>query len=1118
MFCRPHHNTRSPNSKRTNPLLFSTNKTVLIAQESSNLTSLEQRIEVPEPSLALSAVSDASGGVPNSPQDSKLILQPALPINADKIMYLQSHKVSKSKIEAKGEGHLPGTAQDDGIAHVSSVPTSGSQSNASTQSRRRKISRKKHKGDVCFALKVQKRLECHHENDSQHRSYEGRSSFVGEVSTALQRESWKEMLQHDFPGMQDVSLHDSNFLSLSSFHESYRSRSSSPVARRKILMRKLNGFDQHQFCQWSMPTLPSEYAGRSRMCRRSSLPLFSTSKVVTVTKQSSLRRAKSAEKLATEICEAPPIILFPTSKSDKVVDLAITDCRDFSIIRRNAINRQNRKEGDGSLEEVASRSGSIALSMTGSTFASAEIERLKRSIMQRVSFDGSRRPSTGSIGSHSTRDSSVVIAQLELLQRMMTQCEDEISTDDGSVTSFSGVSLETSLAGVGSKRSLKSCDSSLMDAFFDPSTDVPPYLTIFYATQSGTSEYYAYVLQQEGQAMGIDVGICNIVSLMHSIEMSLDQDLKDILIPHTSIAGKKNGRALFLVSTHQNGGPPDGSKSFVEAIRQINDHTYLEGLHYAVFGFGSNSFSATFNSQAKLYDRILSDLGAKRIVPTGLGDDTKDIDCEVEQWKWRSWWPKLADLAAHDDDFAGKASVRTKSSRAQCGRKKIESAEVKFTLEFIPASQYDKNKREYDLISLQSIAKHFLEGAEYSVKSVKPLWRDPELSPKITQMGSTMHVALDLTTAVGAPLNFKTGDNVAILPQNRRSLVEEVAKCLGYDLDAMFILKPQDGSLLCDFELPFPMPCTIRDYLTLYAELTTPPRRSVIRALSKCATKLEERDELYQLSSRKHREMYNRQVIGQRIGLGELISVYYPSVKLQLETLIGLCTPMQLRWYSLSGSTLAHKDEIHLTFSVMSFDRDDSSLVAFGTATHYLSNLPIGSPVRIIRSVPSGLIVPSDPIAPLIMIANGSGIAPMLALIQERHYQRTEMKVKVGPTELFFGIRRRDLDFLYRDELRRYKLAGSLSSLQLACSREQMHKIYVQHLVVKHSEHIWRLLQRGAHIYVCGANSMCTEVDQVICAIVSRHRESNQFSTEEFMADIRKQGRYVHVAFDSGKP
>jgi NADPH-ferrihemoprotein reductase len=879
---------------------------------------------------------------------------------------------------------------------------------------------------------------------------------------------------------------------------------------------------QHVEYQYMLSIEDHAVPEKRRMGRRSSMPFTSTSSDHAEAKMASLRRAKSAEKLfvVVETVDAPPMIVFPPEKInvEEVKGLS-TDLRDYKLIHNNIKNRKSSRS-DG-LSVNGSMDDSIALSCTGSLtssgFAPSELDRLKRTI-QRLGADGpKKRSSFGSVSSTGTIGSSIVIAQLELLHKRMTQVYGDEKSSDGSATSQSRkVSVEESLAMSGSIRSLNTQESTLMDAFFDPSIDKPPFLTIYYGTQSGTSEYYAYALQQEGQAMGLDVCICNIGQLIHSVEMSLDQDLNDILVPFRSTTGKRRGRAVFLVSTYQNGGPTDDSKSFVQALNEIKDHKYFKGLRYAVFGFGSSNFAASYNTQGKVYDQLLAQLGGTRLIPLGLGDDAQDIDWDFEQWKWKSWWPNFADLAARENHNSQVSEVGNNCSKKKSRKKESDGMEEKYCVEYILPTAFGQHKLACDKIPLQTTSKHFREGAEYAVKAVKPLWRDQELTPSLKQLGSTMHVALDTSSPIGTPLNFATGDNIVIIPKNRPSLVEEVAKQLGYDLDAMFILKPSDGTQEYGFELPFPIPCSVRDFLTKYAELTTPPRRSVVRALSKCATDPQEREEMYQLSSKKHREKYRSYVVDQHIGFGEFISTYFQSIEMPLAKFITLCTPLQPRWYSLSGSTLMHKDEVHLTFAVVSMTRSVDSSVAQGTASHYLGSLPIGSRVRIIRSVSSGFVVPTDARTPLIMIANGAGIAPMLALIQERHYQKTELQSKVGPTELFFGIRRRDLDFLYRDELRRYKVAGSLSSLQLACSREQMHKIYVQHLLVKHSEHIWRLLQRGAHIYVCGGTSMGSEVDHVLRAIVLRHQdEGNALSVDEFFTELKKSGRYVQEAFDT---
>lgn len=705
------------------------------------------------------------------------------------------------------------------------------------------------------------------------------------------------------------------------------------------------------------------------------------------------RRSKSLErKIRVDPDEAPPIVMFPKPK--RCSDGNISP-RDLSLIKNSIRNRRGSLLGPthcampGSppsplhVPSGGSITGSIGMGSIGmgsigmgslcstGTFVTKELERLKRTIERRgpdtsLSRAGSLR-SIGSLslnsgGSNGSNDSG---AQLERLRMKLVRAKEDgcsLSLSSDSITNASSAanSLIESIVGNRSVPSLLSHESSLMDAFFDPSADAPPYLTIYYATQSGTSEFYAYALQQEGRAMGLDVGICNVSHLVHSIEMSLDQELNDVLIPHTTKSGKKRGRAVFLISTFHDGGPTDDGKGFIKALQGIKDHRYLKGLRYGVFGFGNSTFSTTYNTQGKLYDQLLSQLGGKRLVPLALGDDSKDIDWDFEKWKWQSWWPTLADLASRDNQTGngGQPSVEGKTKRKS--KSDADGADVKYVLEYITQADVEAHKERWDKVPLNATAKHFREGAFYAVKDVKPLWRDPDLSPKLKQSGSTMHISLDTTEVDGTPLDMKTGDNLAIVPHNRECLVEAVAKQLGYDLDAIFVLKPQNGTEEADFELPFPTPCTVRDYLTKYCELTTPPRRSMIRAFSKCAGDPEEREEMYQLSSKKHREKFMSRVIGERIGVGEFISTYYTSIEMPLVKLIGICCAMQPRWYSMSSSNLKYKQEAHLTLAMVSLPRTVDGSHAQGAASHYLGKIPIGEKVHVARNQPSGLTVPPD--------------------------------------------------------------------------------------------------------------------------------------------------------------
>lgn len=668
-----------------------------------------------------------------------------------------------------------------------------------------------------------------------------------------------------------------------------------------------------------------------------------------------------------------------------------------------------------------------------------------------------------------------------------------------------------------SKNSISTMDSSLFGAFYDPTVDAPPYLTIYYATQSGTSEYYAYALQQEGQAMGLDVGICNVNNVFNSVDsMNLDHELSDILVPHVTKANSRRGRAVFLISTHHDGGPTADGINFLKMLENLKNEKYLKGLRYAVFGFGNSTYTSTFNSQSKIYDHLLATLGAKRMAPLALGDDSMDVDWDFEQWKWKIFWPKFADLSAKDYEplslpCAGKVSQE--SIKKYNPKSRTEDPDSNLLLEYIEEADMPKHKEKWEGVDLLPSARHFRGVVEYKIKSIRPLWRDPDLSNTLKQSGSTMHMEIDLNEPNGIPFKFNTGDSLSVLPVNRSSIVKALAKKLGLNLGAIFILRPKQGIDEKEFELPFPTPCTVRDYLSKYCELSTPPRRSVVRALSKCATDCVEREEMYKLSSKKHRQEYLDRIVKEHVGLAEFITNKYPSIKISLITFVGLCAAMRTRWYTASSSTLMHPDSVHLTFNVVSIIRPSDKSICRGCGSHYLAKLKPGHTLRVVFSRNSGFVAPPDHSSPLILIANGSGIAPMRALIQERHFQKSMLNFPVGLTELFFGIRRRDLDFLYQDEFTYYNNSGSLSSLYLACSREQMHKIYVQHLVAKHSKHVWKLLKRGAFIYVCGSSAMRTEVDQVLRAIISR--QIGDADVLDFMKTLVAGGRYVHEAFDA---
>src|SRR3546814_390722 len=119
----------------------------------------------------------------------------------------------------------------------------------------------------------------------------------------------------------------------------------------------------------------------------------------------------------------------------------------------------------------------------------------------------------------------------------------------------------------------------------------------------------------------------------------------------------------------------------------------------------------------------------------------------------------------------------------------------------------------------------------------------------------------------------------------------------------------------------------------------------------------------------------------------------------------------------------------------------------YGVCSSYVQRLRSGVDTCRVFIRESSFRLPRNPATPVVMVGPGTGIAPMRALLQERRFQRTVQNASTGENILFFGCKNRELDFIYRDELEQFQDDGTLTTTHLAFSREQSHKVYVQHLM-----------------------------------------------------------------------
>lgn len=225
--------------------------------------------------------------------------------------------------------------------------------------------------------------------------------------------------------------------------------------------------------------------------------------------------------------------------------------------------------------------------------------------------------------------------------------------------------------------------------------------------------------------------------------------------------------------------------------------------------------------------------------------------------------------------------------------------------------------------------------------------------------------------------------------------------------------------------------------------------------------------------------------------------------KLTAEQLIGLLRRLTPRLYSIASSQTEVDQEVHLTVGLVEYDKGDDK--RYGGASGFLSQrLEEGGEVKVFVENNNNFKLPQDDNTPVIMIGPGTGIAPFRSFIQERDNRDAE-----GKNWLFFGDRTFTQDFLYQVEWQKYLKSGLLNRLDVAFSRDQAEKVYVQHRILENAEQVWQWIQEGAYIYVCGdATRMAKDVHEALVIVAEQQGKMSRDDAEEFINDLRKAKRY----------
>lgn len=231
--------------------------------------------------------------------------------------------------------------------------------------------------------------------------------------------------------------------------------------------------------------------------------------------------------------------------------------------------------------------------------------------------------------------------------------------------------------------------------------------------------------------------------------------------------------------------------------------------------------------------------------------------------------------------------------------------------------------------------------------------------------------------------------------------------------------------------------------------------------------------------------------------------VRFSPAQLDAEALIGLLRPLTPRLYSIASSQAEVESEVHVTVGVVRYEIEGRAR-AGGASSFLADRVEEDGEVRVFIEHNDNFRLPANPETPVIMIGPGTGIAPFRAFMQQRAADGAQ-----GKNWLFFGNPHFTEDFLYQVEWQSYVKEGLLTRIDLAWSRDQQQKVYVQDKLCEQGAELWRWINDGAHIYVCGdANRMAKDVEHTLLEVIAEYGAMDAEAADEFLSELRVERRY----------
>ncbi|MBC2869585.1 bifunctional cytochrome P450/NADPH--P450 reductase [Streptomyces mexicanus] len=529
-------------------------------------------------------------------------------------------------------------------------------------------------------------------------------------------------------------------------------------------------------------------------------------------------------------------------------------------------------------------------------------------------------------------------------------------------------------------------------------------------------------------------------------------------------------RPVVIAAASYNGRPTDDAAAFVQWLETAGGGA-ADGVTYAVLGVGDRNWSATYQRVPTLIDDRLAALGGTRLLRRAEADAAGDLTGAVKAFTAAL---RTALLTAHGDPAtAGAPGEATEEGPA-------------YTVTEITGPPLDALAARHGMVAM-------------TVTETRALTRPGH--PRVKRF---------VRLALPEGQTYRTADHVSVLPANDPALVARAARILRVDLDTVLAVtarRPRRDGIAVD------RPVTVRELLTRYVELQDRPSAEQLALLAGLDPCPPERKALQALAedadarAADHRGLLD--VIEDHPALAEALT--WP-------VLLELLPPIRPRHYSVSSSPASDPHHVDLMVSVLSAPARSGRGTYRGTGSGYLDGVRPGDTVYArIQPCREAFRIDHDPDTPVIMIAAGTGLAPFRGAIADR-LALAVRGTPLAPALCYFGCDAPDADYLHREDLRAAELAGVVRMRPAFSEAPVDGQRFVQHRIAAEADEVWKLLDAGAKVYVCGdGGRMAPGVREAFRAMYTRRTPgADAADAIAWLEALVAEGRYVEDVYTAG--